>query len=207
MANVIFDFDGTLADTFPLVVDVSYKLAPGTRRLPSRKINRLRELPLLTAMRRLGIAYWYMPILMLFVRRRMTPRMTEVAPCEGVVPMLRALQDAGHRMYILTSNYKENVQIFLKHHRMERFFGEVATVYYASTAVKTRALKKMLRRNMMKSSETYYVGNEALDVEAADRAGIKGIATTWGGFNQEELRKAKPFAIIDKPMDLVSLLQ
>jgi Predicted phosphatases len=65
----------------------------------------------------------------------------------------------------------------------------------------------MLRRNMMKSSETYYVGNEALDVEAADRAGIKGIATTWGGFNQEELRKAKPFAIIDKPMDLVSLLQ
>jgi len=207
MANVIFDFDGTLADTFPLVVDVSYRLAPGTRRLPSRKIDRLRELPLLTAMRSLGIAYWYMPILMLFVRRRMTPRMTEVSPCEGVLPMLRTLQDAGHRMYILTSNYKENVHIFLKHHRVERFFGEVGTVYYASTAVKTRALKKMLQRNKMAPEESYYVGNEALDVEAADRAGIKSIATTWGGFNQQELRKAKPFAIIDKPMDLAGLLQ
>lgn len=207
MANVIFDFDGTIADTFPLVVDVSYKLAPGTKRLPSRKIDRLRELPLLTAMRRLGIAYWYMPILMLFVRRRMTPRMAEVPPCDGVVPMLRALQDAGHRMYVLTSNYRENVQIFLKHHKMERFFGEVGTVYYASTGVKTRAIKKMLKRNMLDPKESYYVGNEALDVEAADRAGIKGVATTWGGFNEAALRKVKPFAIIDKPTELVRLLQ
>lgn len=207
MANVIFDFDGTLADTFPLIVDVSYRLAPGSKRLPSKKIDSLRELPLMTAMQKLGIAYWYMPILLLFVRRRMRPRMAEVRPCDGVLPMLRALQDAGHRMYVLTSNYKENVQIFLRHHRIERFFREVDTVYYASTATKTRALKKMLKRDQLDTSDSYYVGNEALDVEAAARAGIKGIAVRWTGFNEEELRKAKPIAILDKPSELVGLLQ
>lgn len=206
MANVIFDFDGTLADTFPLIVDVSYKLAPGAKRLPSKKIDSLRELPLMTAMRRLGISYWYMPLLILFVRRRMTPRMSEVPPCEGVVPMLQALQDAGHRLYVLTSNYKQNVKTFLKHHNMERFFGEVSTIYYASTRAKTRALKKMLKRDMLDPSESYYVGNEALDIEAAEKAGIKGIATTWGGFNQEALKKAQPFVILDKPADLLEAL-
>lgn len=207
MANVIFDFDGTLADTFPLIVDVAYRLAPHTRRLPDKDIAGLRRLPLLTAMRRLGISQWYMPLLIVFMRRRLTPRMHEVPPCDGVVPMLHALHGAGHHLFVLTSNYKENVQMFLQHHNIQHLFEGVETVYYASTASKTRVLKKFMKRNNLQPQDCYYVGNESLDMKTAQRAGIRGVATTWGGFNHEELKAVKPYAIVHAPKDLVSLLQ
>jgi phosphoglycolate phosphatase len=207
MASVIFDFDGTLADTFPLIVDVSYRLSPGTRRLPNEQIAVLRRLPLLTAVRRLGISRWYVPLLILFIRRRLTPRMQEVPACEGVLPVLHKLHKNKHRLLVLTSNYKENVEIFLKHQGVDKSFTEVATVQYASTGSKTRALKKLIKRHNLRLKDCYYVGNEALDMEAAERVGIRGVATTWGGFSQKALKKTKPFAIIDKPSELIGLLQ
>jgi len=133
--------------------------------------------------------------------------MGEVSPCKGVLPLLRDLQKARHGMYILTSNYKENVQIFLKHHKIDKLIADTDTVYLASVGTKKRALKRIMARHNLDPKECYYVGNEALDVEAAAKVGIRAIATTWGGFNQEVLKKTKPFAIIDTPQELATLLQ
>lgn len=146
-------------------------------------------------------------MLILFVRRRLTPRMGEVQPCEGIVPVVRDLHRAGHKLFVLTSNYKENVQIFLRQHNIDRLFEGVDTVHFASVGTKKRALKKLIRRNNLDPSDCYYVGNEALDVEAAERVGIRGIATAWGGFNHEALKKTAPFAILERPKELVGLLQ
>jgi phosphoglycolate phosphatase len=207
MANLIFDFDGTLADTFTLIVDVSYRLSPRTRRLSSQEIAGLRQLPLLKAVRRLGISRRYMPFMILLIRRRLTQRMDEVLPCEGVLPVLHQLHKRGHRLFILTSNYRENVDIFLKHHKIENLFTEVDTVYFASEFTKTFALKKLLTRYGLDAKESYYIGNEDLDMQAAERVDIRGVATTWGGFDLAALKKAHPFAIIDRPAELPGLLQ
>lgn len=207
MANLIFDFDGTLADTFPLIVDVSYSISPKTRRLPDEKIAELRQLPLLTALRQLGISQRYIPLLILFVRRRLTPRMQEVSPYDGILPMLRQLHKAGHRMFVVTSNYKENVGIFLKHYKLDSYFTDTETVFLASKGTKTRAIRRLIKRYQLDPTDCYYVGNEALDTHAAHRVGIHSVAVNWGGFDQEILRKTKPFAIIDKPSELPGLLK
>lgn len=206
MANIIFDFDGTLADTFPLIVDVSYRLSPRTKRLPDKEVARLRQLPLLTALRRLGIPHWYVPWLIVFVRRHLTPRMQEVMPYDGIVPMLRDLHQAGHRLFIVTSNYKENVAIFLKHYRAASFFSATETVFYASKRTKTQAIKRLVRRYGLEAGECYYVGNEALDTHAAKHVGIHSVAVTWGGFNLNELKAAKADALIDDPKDLLPIV-
>lgn len=207
MANVIFDFDGTLADTFPLIVDVSYRLSPGAKRLPEKEIARLRRLPLLTAMRSLGIPILYTPLQLLLIRRRLTARISEVPPYEGVPQMLSQLHKDGHRLFVLTSNYKENAQIFLGNNNLQGLFVEVASVWYASRRLKARALRSMMKRHDMKPEETYYIGNEELDIEGAESAGIQSVAAAWGGFNKNELKKARPDAIIDKPQQLVDLLK
>src|SRR5688572_14303538 len=141
MANVVFDFDGTLADTFPTLIDVAYRLSPRTRRLPPERIAELRRLPLLTAMRQLGIPLYHLPLLMLFTRRHLRSRMHEAPPYDDVGAMLKGLQKSGHRLFILTSNYKENIESFLKHHHLEKLFTDIQTVRYATTWTKTRALK------------------------------------------------------------------
>jgi phosphoglycolate phosphatase-like HAD superfamily hydrolase len=207
MANVIFDFDGTLADTFPLIVDVSYRLSPGSKRLPKKEIAGLRRLPLLTAMRSLGISRWYLPLLVIFVRRRLRPRMKEVKPYDGVLPALRELHKSGHRLFILTSNYKENAQAFLKHHKAEDLFEGIEAVHFASVFTKARVLKKLIKKHSWRPEDCYYVGNEALDTRSAERVGMRAVATAWGGFNQHELRKTEPYALIKCPSELVDLLQ
>ena len=207
MANVVFDFDGTLADTFPTLIDIAYRLSPRTRRLPPERIAELRRLPLLSAMRQLGIPLRHLPLLILFTRRHLRPRMHEAPPYDGVKAMLKDLKKAGHRMFILTSNYKENIDLFLKQHQIEKLFTDVQTVGYATTWTKTRALNRMMRQYGMKDEDTYHVGNEVLDMRAAERVGIRGVATMWGGFDLAALKKTEPFAIIDQPKELVDLLQ
>lgn len=206
MANIIFDFDGTLADTFPLIVDVSYRLSPKTRRLPDKEIAKLRRLPLLTALRRLGISHWYVPWLIVFVRRHLTPRMQEVEPYEGIVAMLRQLGQGHHKLFIVTSNYRENVDIFLKHHKVASLFSGTETVFYASKRTKTRAIRRLIKRYGLTATDCYYVGNEALDTHAAKRVGIHSVAVTWGGFNLSELKAARADALIDHPRDLLPIV-
>lgn len=207
MANVVFDFDGTLADTFPAVIDVAYRLSPRTRRLPPEAISDLRRLPLLTALRQLGIPLRHMPLLILFTRRRLKSHMQEMPPYDGVEEMLKALHKHHHRLYILTSNYRENVEVFLHHQGLDKLFADIHTVAFATTGTKTRALKRMMRQYNLKADETYHVGNEALDMRSAEKVGIRGVATTWGGFDLGTLRKIKPFAIIEKPAELVDLVK
>lgn len=205
--NVVFDFDGTLADTFPAIIDVAYRLSPRTRRLPPEAIAQLRRLPLLTALRQLGIPLRHLPLLILFTRKHLKSRMRETPPYEGVELMIKTLEKSGNRLFILTSNYKENVQIFLRHYKLDKFFTDIHTVAYATTWTKTRALKRLMRQYHLKAHDTYHVGNEALDMRAAERVGIRGIATKWGGFDQEALKRTKPFAIIETPAELPDLLQ
>lgn len=206
MANVIFDFDGTLADTFPLLVDVAYGLSSSTKRLPPKEIENLRKLPLLTALRRLGIPWFYIPRLMLHTRRRLTPHMQGVPPFKGVPRMLSALHAAGHQMFVLSSNYPENIRAFLDHNKLDRYFREIKTVKYANTWTKTRALRQIIEDYKLDPSSTYHVGNEALDMWAAKRVGIRGVATKWGGYDGHILKSTKPFAVIDAPSELVGLL-
>jgi phosphoglycolate phosphatase len=206
MANLIFDFDGTLADTFPAIIDVAYRLSPRTRRLPPDAIDELRRLPLLTAMRRLGIPIQHMPLLILLLRKRLTSRMAGVPAYEGIADMLKALKGANHQLFVLTSNYKENVLIFLNHNKLKKYITDIETVYYANTWSKTRALKRLIKLHSLKPEDSYHVGNEALDVRSADRVDMRSVAVTWGGYDDQALKATKPFAIIDKPKDLVRLL-
>jgi phosphoglycolate phosphatase len=206
MANVIFDFDGTLADTFPAIIDVAYRLSPRTRRLPPENIDKLRRLPLLTALRQLGIPLRHLPLLILFTRRRLKAHMPEVPPYEGIEAMLKTLHKKQYKLFVLTSNYKENVEIFLRHHKLEKFFTDVQTVPYANTWTKKRALRRLLQQYQLDASETYHVGNEALDMHAARRVGMPGIAVTWGGYDVKTLRSTKPFTLVHTPHELTEVL-
>jgi phosphoglycolate phosphatase-like HAD superfamily hydrolase len=204
-ATFIFDFDGTIADTFPLVIDISYKLSGGARRLATKRIELLRRLPLLEAIRALGVRKRYLPRLILFTRRRMYPYMADVEAFENVPEMIRALHADGHRLFILSSNKKRNIQAFLDSHDLSRYFTDVAGVYYGSIFYKMYGLHKLLRRYDIKKERCYYIGNEPLDIRSAERVGLKAVAVTWSGQSRDELALTDPDVIVDQPRDIVKL--
>jgi len=202
MATFIFDFDGTLADTFPLVADVTYGLTGGPR-LDAEQIKSLERLPMLDAVRGLGVPRWKIPLLILLTRRRLTARISaEVPPYPGVVETVRQLHKAGHRLFILSSNYTRNVHVFLETHHVSNCFERV---YHCSVFYKFLGMRWIMRRNRVEAANCYYVGNEAGDMRAAARAGIRGIAVTWSGQDTASLQATHPFKIVDEPHDLLEV--
>lgn len=204
MSNIIFDFDGTLADTFDLIADVSYELT-GAKRLPAEQLAALKSLPILAAIRRFGGSPWTIPKLMLLTRRRMKARIATVPIFDGIPQALQQLQTQGHTLFILSSNNTTNVAAFLTGHELAPYFKAVYTVPYGNAWLKARALRRISRGLGLDNRNCYYVGNEPLDVHAANELGIHAVAVTWSGQNTEDLTAAKPEFIIHTPEELPKL--
>jgi phosphoglycolate phosphatase len=56
-------------------------------------------------------------------------------------------------------------------------------------------------------SAIVYVGDSAVDIETARRAGMVPVGVSWGFRPVEELREAGAVAVIDRPGDLLAVLE
>jgi phosphoglycolate phosphatase len=122
--TLIFDFDGTLADSFELVVDIAHDLS-GVPRQTEAQIARLRRLPLIKATRELGIPVHKLPVMLVKGRQMMHERMNEVHPFPGVADAVRDLKEAGFHMLVTSSNSGQNVRTFLRANNLEQYFDGV----------------------------------------------------------------------------------
>ncbi len=200
--TLIFDFDGTIADSFELVMDIVYKMTTIPRQ-SEQEVARLRKLPLLKAMGELKIPLTRVPGLVIKGRQMMHERIQEVHPFPSLPEALRDLQKAGYHMLVMSSNSEQNVRTFLRAHDLERYFDGV----YGGASVfsKVGALRKVMRRNRLEPTNCYYIGDEVRDVVAATKAGIEPVAVTWGYQAPEALIEHHPYAIANKPADLLAI--
>ena len=106
-------------------------------------------------------------------------------------------------MGVLTSNSKENVEKYLK----KRKITEIKFVYSNSNLWgKSKSLEKIIKEQKLNPDETMYVGDEVRDIEAAKNAGVKSCAVTWGFQDKELLATVGPDFLIEKPRQLLDLL-
>lgn len=201
---LIFDFDGTLGDSFELAADIAYELT-GLSPLPAAEVAKLRRLPLIKAVRRVGIPLHRLPRLLLSGRQAMHERIHEVAPFPGITETLQALHEAGYNMLIMSSNSEQNVRAFLRGNGLELYFSGV----YGGVGLfgKAAALRKIIRRNGLKAAECFYIGDEERDIIAAARAGVRPVAVTWGYQAAEALAARRPYAMIKMPPELIELIE
>ncbi len=202
--TLIFDFDGTLADSFALALDIAYEVT-GATKLSAAEIERLRELPLTEVVRELRLPIFKIPKLLLVGRQMMHDRIREVQPFGGIEKVLRQLHDDGYRLLVMSSNSEQNVRAFLRSHDLEDLF---AGVYgNASVLNKSTALKKVLKKHGLSPDECFYIGDEVRDVSAASRVGVDPVAVTWGFQARDALADYHPYAMADKPQDLVKIFE
>jgi len=202
MKTLIFDFDGTIADSFELVMEIAYELT-GLPRRSKKEIDRLRKLPLVKAAREFNIPFHKAPGMLIKGRQKMLERIHEVQPFEGMPDVLRELHEAGYHMLVTSSNSEKNVRAFLRANNLESYFDGV----YGNASVfnKALSLKKVMRRNKLDAADCFYIGDEVRDVIAAAKVHIEPIAVTWGYQAPEALKKHHPFALAEEPDDLLRI--
>ena len=202
MKTLLFDFDGTIADSFELVLEITYELT-GLQRQSKEEVARLRHLPLLKAVRELHLPVRHMPQLLLQGRQKMLERIDEVHPFPGIPDVLKKLHDSGYHLLVMSSNGEKNVRTFLRANHLEQYFNGV----YGGASLFNKAitLRKVLRRNKLVAAECFYIGDEVRDVVAAKRARVKAVAVTWGYQAPKALVDHEPFAVADQPADLLRI--
>jgi phosphoglycolate phosphatase len=202
---LLFDFDGTVADTLQCGLEILNAMAPefGYRRLEDADLPRARDMRTRELMKFLGIPATRLPKIAKRGKQELNKRMDEIHPLAGMAGIVRDLHAAGFRLGILTSNSEENVAAFLK-----KFGLEVFDFIYTSSklAGKARVIRRILREKKLKPGQVLFVGDEVRDIEAAQETGIHMAAVTWGYNSRDSLLSLAPDHLVESPAELRELV-
>lgn len=187
---VIFDFDGTLADSAPWFLGELNGLAERHRfrQVGPKEILMLRGRPSREIVRYFGIRWWRLPAIARDVRRRSAAAAAAIPMFAGAPDLLARLKAAGVTLAVCSSNGEATVRAVLGGS------ADLIDHYACGTALfgKARALGRLRRRLGLAREAVLCVGDEVRDIEAARQAGLAAGAVTWGYANDEALTRAGP---------------
>ena len=199
----IFDFDGTLADSFPFFLQVHNALARkhGFPEVAPHEVPALRALPTRELAARAGLPTWRLPV----VARDFIGHMHRAPPVllfEGVDAALCGLRDAGVRLAMVTSNARANVERVLG---PDLLAGFAHIDCGASIFGKAARLRRVLRTLGVPAQHGLYIGDQTADAEAARAAGMDFGAVHWGYATPAVLLAMQPAQAFEQPADLLRL--
>lgn len=204
---VLFDFDGTLADTIPLIV-ASYHHAIGT-------IGEVAD--------EYEVRSWIGRPLEPVLEERYPGRGAElthvyrawnlahhdelILAVDGMPALLDDLHAAGARTGVVSSKKGETVRLGLRavglDDRIDVIAGQEHTdVHKPDPAPLLYAAAQL----GVAPRDCVYVGDAVVDVEAARAAGMAAVAVAWGAGEGEALRGAGPDALVADVTSLRSVL-
>ena len=208
--TIIFDFDGTLADTLPFTFKKIIEIA---RRLKLSNqsdqliLEEIRSKSYRQLMKEYKLSWLKLPWL-LSITRQMQKELTKVIEKQrlfsGMRSALQELRRRNIRLGILTSNIKENIDRFLRAKNIMIF----DYIHCEKNILgKDRALINLIKKNSLKKDEVVYVGDEIRDIDACKKAGVKIIAVTWGFNTKKVLENHQPDYIINKPREILNIVK
>lgn len=201
----VFDFDGTLADSFPFFLDSFAVLARehGFRELSRERLMALRGSSAREMMAHTGIAAWKIPRVALAFRRRMAEHAADIDLFPGIDALLRALHAAGVRIAVLTSNGEDNVRAMLG-----PALAALVADYECGVAMfgKRRRLRKVIARAGVPDESVLAIGDELRDLDAARANGIAFGAVSWGFTTRAALAARDPEFLFDSPAEIQRVL-
>jgi phosphoglycolate phosphatase len=202
---VLWDFDGTLADTLASSLRLYNELAERHGFHPVTDPHAARGLTPFEFLRRHGIPLAKAPALVRAMRLAHRGQMASTRLFPGIRPVVEAIVRGGGRAGILSSNSRENILGCLQANEAEGLFDPM--VGYSRLLGKARPIRRVLRAAGLAGREVLYVGDEVRDIEAARTAGVAVAAVTWGFNARELLARHAPDHLIDEPRQLLRVLE
>lgn len=188
---LIFDFDGTLADSARWMIRTMNDLADqfGWRKVSDREIEVLRGKSNMEIVRYLGVPMWKLPSIAAEMRRRIARDIDQIGLFAGTDALLRSLDEAGLKLAVVSSNSESNVRRVLGVDNASRIDAFECS---ASIFGKSQQLRAVMKRLGVTPPATLCVGDETRDIEAAREAGAASGAVMWGYAAPDVLVKFAP---------------
>lgn len=198
---VIFDFDGTVADTRQLSLDIFHEISArhGMPRLSDEEVEEIRKLPIKKRLKMFAIPLRKIPKYMKESWDMFYEKVTDSKPIEGMIELLNELREKNIPLLILSSNHEKNIQKFLDFYKINQF----KNIYGGAKLFgKQRTLKKLLKKYQTSAEDCLYVGDETRDIVSCKKVNIPIAAVTWGFDSKKQLQEERPEFLCETISDL-----
>lgn len=203
---VIFDFDGTIADTFDIILNLFLKHAKflGIKNIDDTTIEKFRNFPLLELIEELDISKMKIPFVAWKIKQEIGAEIENVKPFKEVITTAKKLKDEGYVIGIVSSNSRRNIHKFLEDNNINLFeFVHTERNLFGKSVV----LEKIIKKENFDKNNVIYVGDEARDIAACRKIGVKIISVTWGYNTKSLLKKQNERLLADTPQELYKLIK
>lgn len=201
---IIFDFDGTLANTHHLILkhynafaerNPWFNLAVADHEFQQNA----RGMTMLQARKELQIPYYKLMLIVPMIRRALFNDYRPEMLFDGVATILEDFYQSGIDLAILSSNKRKAMQKVLDIH-----FNKMQFVIDNCFFRKGRVLKKIAKLHPGESHT--YISDAAADVVAAREAGLNTVAVSWGLHDEDFLKASNPDYLVHTRAELRDVL-
>jgi phosphoglycolate phosphatase-like HAD superfamily hydrolase len=206
LKGIIFDLDGTLADTLPVCIAAfrATILAFTGREYSDAEVNALFGPNEEGILRRVVPADRWEASVEEYVRQYEAHHARCSAPFEGVLPLLDTLREHGVRVAIVTGKGPRSAEVSLRRLGLGVHFDTVATGS-PEGSIKPEAIRKIVASWGVEPSETAtriaYVGDSPSDMNDARKAGVIPIAAAWASTADPAMLAAREPAALFRTVD------
>ncbi len=197
---IIFDFDGTIADSYMVAIQFFNSVAHkyGYKQLEDHQNLRHKSLRRVLC-EDLGLSWYQIPRFIMHAKSLISKVDAEkIHLFSGIADTINYLAERT-TLAIATSNDSSIVHRVLENHNVRGF-----TYIHSGISLfgKHVAIKRILRKLNKNPEQALYIGDEVRDVEACKKIPLKIAAVSWGFNSRDSLILSKPDYIIDSPEQL-----
>jgi phosphoglycolate phosphatase len=210
---ILFDLDGTLADTAPDLANAVNQLRV-SRGLPPLDYDRLRPVASAGARGLVGAAFGIVPgddhyiaLRDEFLKNYETDIAVDSRLFDGIPPLLAALEDEGIAWGIVTNKIEHLTSLLVP----QIGLGHAACVVSGDTTPFAKPhpapLLEACQRIGVAAERCWYVGDDLRDIQAGQAAGMTTIAAGWGYCGDTLPVAWNADALAESPAALLQLIQ
>jgi phosphoglycolate phosphatase len=205
---LIFDWDGTLADSAAQIVNAMQRAIDGLG-LPPRSDESIRELIGLGLNEALTRLYPEMELttvraLLDSYRARWLSEGGGEAPLfDGALQAIRSLHGRGHRLAIATGKSRAGLNRSLRHHAdLGPLLVNSRTADETASKPDPLMLRQLLDEERMQPGEALMIGDTDYDLEMAAAIGMPSVGVICGVHSPQRLQRAGALALLESVREL-----
>ncbi|WP_234978458.1 HAD-IA family hydrolase [Bacillus tuaregi] len=202
---MMFDFDGTLADSSDVFMKAWNTYAEQYDFLPVVKEDLIltRNMTIQQRAKQFRFPMRKLPMILPKIYRYFKENMNDVKLFDGIKEMLDTLAEKGYHITILSSNAKENIELLLEREQID----SVSQVLSSSKLFgKDTVIKRFLKQQQLQSEQLLYVGDEVRDIIACNKVSVPFTWVSWGLDGLELVAKEEPKYIVHTREELLETL-
>ncbi|MFA6088869.1 MAG: HAD-IA family hydrolase [Candidatus Woesearchaeota archaeon] len=203
---ILFDFDGTLADAFPIILKNVNELSEKYKynKIKASEISGLKDMSLKEILKKYNISLFKFLFLTYDMKKRINKDKSKIKIFQNIKPVVKELSKK-YKIGIITKNKEDIVREILKKEKIESYFNFVITD--KTIFKKEKTIKKTIKEHKLNNDEVIYIGDERRDVVSCKKANVKVISVTWGFNSKKGLQKENPDYLVDKPKEILTIIK